>query len=90
MIRNSGEVSSTPIIDEEWKNVRTIVLTNTRITWITSATFSSASTAVSTALSQPGTPCGYAGALAPSGVSVAGATSACTRFLLDSGGASGP
>ena len=58
MTRNSGDASSTPIIADEWKNVRTIVLTKTRITSITSATLSSASTALSTALSQPGTPFG--------------------------------
>src|SRR5258708_31843247 len=72
---------------DEWKNVRTIVLTNTRITSMTSATLSSARTGPSTAVSHAGTPCGYAGALAPSGVRVAGATSACTRLLLGSGSA---
>ena len=65
MTRNSGDASSTPISADEWKNVRTIVLTNTSTTSMTSTTLSSASTALSIASSHAGTPGGYAAVLAP-------------------------
>src|SRR5664279_4136043 len=58
VIRNSGEASSTPISEEELKNVRTIVLTNTRTTSTTSATLSSTMMARSSRSIHAGTGCG--------------------------------
>ena len=53
--RKSGDASSIPISVDEWKNVRTIVPTKTRITSTASMTLSRPMTALSIALIHPGT-----------------------------------
>ena len=62
-IRNSEEVSSTPMSADELNSVRAIVLAKISTTSIASATFSSTMTARSTALTQRGTLHRYSAAL---------------------------
>ncbi len=82
VIRNSGDVSSTPISADELNSVRTIVLANTMSTWIASVTLSRTSAAESIAFSHAGTPCSYAGASSPMGFAIAVAASLVTLYFL--------